>query len=175
MVRVRDLLKRMLLKKASATAHLTLHLVSPLLAAYCWRMIKLQSGRTIFLEKLHQEQTYAGMLEGTPRKALNDRTIARWQKQILEHEGDRGVLIEPVRRTIPSGLAGNEMFGPAEVLPDIVCVGLFHSSPVRNEPEHFSLLSILWFQDDFALPIEPSVVEQIRKLDWENLAYNWTL
>ena len=60
-------------------------------------------------------------------------------------------------------------------MPLIVCVGLFQSNPVRHEKEDSSLLDIVWFQDRFALPIDFGVVCQIQKLDWERLAYNWTL
>ena len=140
-------------------------------------MIKLESGRTIDLESLKQEKTYAGLLEGMPRKDFNDRIIEGWRRQAVPYEGQKMALIDPVRRPGATGLPrrGDELWGPPEFLPAIVCVGMFQSTPVRNEREDFSLLIIVWFQEAFAMPIDPGVVAQIRKLDWETLAYNWTM
>jgi hypothetical protein len=36
-----------------------------------------------------------------------------------------------------------------------------------------SSLVIIWFQNDFALPIDPAVVEQIKAIDWDSAAYDW--
>ncbi len=141
-------------------------------------MIKLESGWEVSLESLRQEKTYANVLEGIPRTKYNNDIIERWRSEAVKHERQRVVLIEPVRTPVSSHFnqPGIEaMFGPPECLPKIVCLGLFQSGPVRNEREDFSLLNILWFQDRFALPIDHGVVAQIQKLDWEKLAYNWTI
>jgi len=139
-------------------------------------MIKLDSGREITLESLRQEKTYDGLLEGLPRTTLNNGIIERWRG---DYESSGLVLIEPVRKKADPNWKDHpgmeEIWGPVEYLPPIVCVGRFESGPVRNEREDFSLLNILWFQNTFALPIDPEVVAQISKLDWENLAYNWTM
>ncbi len=34
--------------------------------------ITLDTGRSIILQELHQQQTYAGLIEGIPNKSLND-------------------------------------------------------------------------------------------------------
>ncbi len=137
-------------------------------------MIKLESGREIGLESLNQEKTYANLLEGLPRIPFNNHIIEGWRRR---YESSGLVVIEPVRKGDPNpkGQPDDDIWGPVEFLPPIVCVGMFQSEPVRNEREDFSLLNILWFQDTFALPIDPEVVAQIRKLDWENLAFNWTM
>lgn len=141
-------------------------------------MIKLESGREITLEALRQEKTYASLLVGVPRTMFNNEIIERWRKEVVP-DGHQGLaLIEPVRRPGRPGISMlnqpdvDERLGPPELLPAVVCVGLFRSTPVRNERGDFSLLNILWFQERFALPIDSGVVARIQKLDWENLAYN---
>jgi hypothetical protein len=142
-------------------------------------MIKLTSGHTITLESLSQEKTYANLLEGLPRAKFNDEIIERWRKEAVKSEHQRVVLINPVRRPGPTKFStpgDDAAWGPIENLPQIVCVGMFQSSrPVRKQQAHFSLLNIVWFQDQFALPIDAGVMAQIAKLDWEHLAYNWTV
>ncbi|MCA9165989.1 MAG: hypothetical protein KDA62_23540, partial [Planctomycetales bacterium] len=44
-------------------------------AYHCHCSVRLDSGRTITLDKLTQSRAYAGLLEGTPNKASNDRAI----------------------------------------------------------------------------------------------------
>lgn len=60
--------------------------------------LKLASGRVIILDKLTQSRTYAGLLEGTPNKRLNDRLIAEAVQRasknsfIVPAPGARGFL-----------------------------------------------------------------------------------
>jgi hypothetical protein len=140
-------------------------------------VIKLECGRTIDLETLRQEKTYANVLEGMPRKLHNEGIIECWREEALKQGGQQVVVIDPVRKPGPIGLQerADEIFGPPEFLPEIACLGLFQSGPVRNERQDLSLLKIVWFQATWAMPIDSGVLEQIRRLDWENLAYNWTL
>ncbi len=126
-------------------------------------MIKLESGRSIDLEMLRQEKTYAALLEGLPRRSLNDRIIERWRRRAEEDEGQRAVVIPPVRKPSPKSrfVDADERLDLAEYLPSIVCLAMFQSEPVRQERLDFSLLNIVWFQDAFATPIDPSVIEEI--------------
>jgi len=32
---------------------------------------------------------------------------------------------------------------------------------------------VIWFQDDFALPVDAQVLAHIQSLDWEVLATDW--
>ena len=141
-------------------------------------MIKLESGREVTLEALRQEKTYADT-EGMPRTTDNNKIIEMWRRRAIQNEHQRMVLIEPIRTPGPGSPfarpSADQELGPHELLPSIVCVGLFQSTPVRNERQDCSLLHVVWFQDRFALPIDPRVVCEIQKLHWERLAYNWTL
>jgi hypothetical protein len=36
-----------------------------------------------------------------------------------------------------------------------------------------SILAVVWFQETFALPIDESVLERIKAIDWDRLAEAW--
>lgn len=52
----------------------------------------------------------------------------------------------------------------------VCCCALFESSPIDDQAGMLSELTIVWFQDGFALPIDPYVIEQIQAVDWTNEA-----
>lgn len=63
--------------------------------------------------------------------------------------------------------------------PEPVCIGsvcctaMFESSPISGKEEGMlSELIVIWFQDGFALPIDPLVAKQIEAIDWDNEAIN---
>jgi hypothetical protein len=41
---------------------------------------------------------------------------------------------------------------------------------VRDPSKHFSVLTVVWFQDEFALPIQEPSFTKLLDLDWESLA-----
>jgi len=133
--------------------------------------IALNSGRTIFLTKLFQYQTYWSLLLGLPDKSMNDEIIefsmkkARSQTQNVEP-----FLIEPEynRYKLDTGIAKLHLLrdGVVDFLPIITCIGTFES--VKGLENSF--LTIIWFQDEFALPIEDSAKQQLLSVNWENLA-----
>jgi uncharacterized protein (TIGR02996 family) len=130
-----------------------------------------RSGRWVSLRELRQWRTYGGLLEGSPNDEIN--------QQILRHaqtEAARGAisansyLIPPViRNRLQKGwdIAPRQY----QFLPATACVGRFTSTPRSNDSNyHASELVIIWFQDEFAFPIDPAVREQIRAIDWEKHA-----
>jgi len=60
--------------------------------------------------------------------------------------------------------------------PEPVCIGsvcctaLFESTPIDKKVGMLSELFVIWFQDGFALPIDPDIVEEFMTFDWANLA-----
>jgi hypothetical protein len=140
--------------------------------------IKLESGRTIEVYSINQEQTYAALFEGTPRKSHNDDIIESCRQSAVEKYGKPVIVIDPVRTLGPSSFSdpkADKLWGPREFLPEVTCYGMFQSYPVRSEREDHSFLLIVWFQDTFAFPIDAGVISGIRKVDWEASAVNWSL
>ena len=83
-------------------------------------------------------------------------------------------LIRPVEKAIEYHRDRPYPFGIPSALPAVTCIGRFSSfSPVRGETDYEgSSLIILWYQEQFALPIAPDVSSHIVPIDWEKYAIN---
>ena len=154
--------------------------------------ITLSSGREITLARLEQWRTYAGMLAGVPNRESNGRIIERTRAVALQHslEGTSPVLLPPrvtpielkphsaeyLRRTgmTAEQSAARDQQRHYEQLPAVVCVAVFDSGKLaKPDSEPYSSLTVFWFQDEFALPLDPQVLAHIQSLDWEALATDW--
>jgi hypothetical protein len=127
--------------------------------------ITLRSGRLVTVESLTQSQTYAGWLEGIPRAEINERIIEAAVPP-------RAVLIRPVRRNYLRQPGDTpDPANATEWLPLVTCTArLTSDKAARSESPQGSFLTVVWYQDEFALPIDPSVLAQISDLPWESLA-----
>lgn len=137
----------------------------------------LRSGRTITLETLHQETTYAGLLVGTPSRESNDWAIENALRAAQERcaGGAKPHLIPPPRRDClrePGDM--RELRSPRHVpewLPMVRCIASFKDvDTVRDHDKDLSVLTVVWYQDEFALPILEPALSQLRALSWEALA-----
>ena len=84
--------------------------------------------------------------------------------------------LDQYRWPIRPGHSGAREYEPVSLGP-ITCVARFEAyDPVQKEPEgDFSHLVMVWFQQDFAMPIDPVVLAKIKALDWEREAVNTSL
>ncbi|HEU4407253.1 MAG TPA: hypothetical protein VFS43_18430 [Polyangiaceae bacterium] len=58
-----------------------------------------------------------------------------------------------------------------EWLPMVQCIGSFRcNDTVRGSAASLSALTVVWFQDEYALPIQEPALEQLAGLDWASLA-----
>lgn len=122
--------------------------------------ITLNTGRRIALTRIEQELTYLGVLAGRKGDEMDARhtqaALAAAQAQL--HEDARPVLLKPAKTP----------------LANVTCVGFLHSDELlKPDSEPYSSLAIVWFQDDFGLPIAEEALAQIKALDWESLARDW--
>lgn len=129
-------------------------------------IIILASGRRVHLQGLRQYWTY----EGLPTAEGNRR---RLDSLIAGHRDapDPGAprLIPPVEE--PIAVDRPYPFGTPSALPAITCIGRFTSSkPARAETHDFSGLVVIWFQRDYALPIDPVALDHLRRVDWNRHA-----
>ena len=129
--------------------------------------VKLHSGRTVFLCELHQFLTYEGLLEGLPtlesNQAVMDTLVA--ERHGKPYPVGPAYLIKPEQKLI--NFPGKYPFGTPAKIPGVTCVGRFESS---ETPIHHSGLVVIWYQDQFAFPIEPMILEKILDIDWDSLA-----
>lgn len=126
-----------------------------------------RSGRTLRLHVLDQHAIYSGLLEGIPTDRLNERIVNYAIEQAREKWKLEPYLIEPV--ATPIKISRPYPFGEPMKLPRICCKAFFSSS--GDDPVHSFDLPIIWFQEDFAFPIEPDIEEMITQLDWREHAH----
>lgn len=103
-------------------------------------MLTLASGRELVLDKLVQERTYAGLLEGLPDSRSNNQHIER----VLAHAqadcvpGALPFLVTPPRRDFlrtPGDMAKSRSeWRVPEWLPQVTCVGQFYSLEHARDP-----------------------------------------
>ncbi len=121
--------------------------------------IELLNGRKIRLHHLQQSLTYAGWLEGLPTAESNQRDLDRL---VAEHRNKpyagEPYLIRPVEK--------REKNRDKSLLPSVTCIGRFESNPI-DSTWYCSGLVIIWFQDEFAFPIDPTALAQFRAIDWD--------
>ena len=143
--------------------------------------ITLDSGRTIILEELHQKQTYAGLKEGLPYTSLNDRHVdwaLETAQKICINESEP-LLITPDRRNYLREPGDMEHFrsysgGRPEWLPLVRCIAGFKSIfPARNCNMDGSYLVLVWFQNEFAPPINNAALQKIKSINWESSAVDF--
>ena len=140
--------------------------------------LTLTSGRSVTLVTMHQAMTYRGLVEGVPMRALNDGCIrdALQEARRLCLPGASPVLITPARRDYhrrPGDMDGRSAVSgePVEFLPAITCIGVFDDAlAAQDGGKDHSELTVVWYQDHYAFPIDKTVVSQIRALDWKKLA-----
>lgn len=136
--------------------------------------VLLKSGRTIYLRELRQFQPYEEheVLPGCiPTSEMNQRLL----DQCLEAERGKGFsepyLIRPTETPLTFRDPPPLRLGQPAALPAVGCIGRFVSyDPARNTNHNLSGLIVIWFQEQFALPIDPEVLEQLRKINWEQHA-----
>ena len=133
----------------------------------------LASGRDVIVERLHQSQTYAGLLEGFPDARMNDRHIeaALERARSLCSKRENPYLITPVRRSFlrkPGDMVSlNAAGNVAEWLPQVTCFARFKShQPARDPTKDISMLTVVWYQEEFALPILEPALSSLVGLDW---------
>jgi hypothetical protein len=134
---------------------------------------ELLTGRTIRLARLDQHWTYGGLLAGHPSREMNRRIM---DELITPRSGPRRqpppVLFEPIET--PLAKTADPSWNDAAALPAATCVAQFTSEALADDSGGFaSVLRVIWFQDEFAFPIDPSIVVELAALDWEAQAVGW--
>jgi len=132
--------------------------------------IDLPSGRRLYLRELRQYLTYEGLLEGLPTAERNKQQI----EQVVAKHRDKPYagepyLIRPSETPIDYNRDGRSYpFGTPASLPAVTCIGRFDSlKPARNQSSDLSGLVVIWFQSEFAFPIDSAVVAKLLAIDWE--------
>jgi hypothetical protein len=126
----------------------------------------LKSGRTLRLDSLRQWAVYSGLLEGLPTRERNDAMLEGLRTEARGRDGHEPYLIEPTQT--PIEYEGKYPFGEPAALPPICCVAHFSSDAL--DALHYTCLSVIWFQHDYAFPISAEVEAELSSLNWGKLA-----
>ena len=111
------------------------------------------------LLELGQHSTYRGLLDGGPDHELNEQIL----KNIISHQGRIPThLVRPTARHLERG--DRSPYGPFVLMPARQCTGLFDVGG--------RWLNIVWFQDTWAPPIDPVVLEELCTLDFLAIAFD---
>ena len=155
--------------------------------------ITLADGRNIALLRLYQRYTYEGHLAGLRTDERNnmllEEAVAHARARPWLSAGAPVTLIRPKIRREEARLApkftrqwermtGSTVSSPLYIphLPAVICFGCFSSDALKAMPHEFgSQLCIIWFQEAFALSIDPTVEREMRELDWEGLAAGYQI
>ena len=134
--------------------------------------IQIQGDREINLTCLYQEATYTGLLEGLPTRQMNERIFHSYQEKSMKLFPNSPVfLVEPSQTPIEYHRA--YPFGDPASLPPIACVGLFKSSAFDHSVLHYTELAIVWFQREFAVPIDEAILQKIKIINWAEHAIEY--
>jgi uncharacterized protein (TIGR02996 family) len=134
------------------------------------RWLTLRTGRSIRLWEIRQFETYAGLFMGYPTRERNRAKVDALLRQEREREGRDPYLVPPRERPIE---VPNPRGEPAE-LPAVACVAQFDSfQPAKDPHRDGSQLVVVWFQDEFAFPIAPAILDQLLAIDWNRHAVDF--
>jgi hypothetical protein len=140
--------------------------------------LRLKDGRTIYLEQLFQYRTYNWLMAGFPDPGANQEIVLSASRYVEEKLWGSGQphVIQPVERPVevPDEVRQKYLY-PLRLLPYTVCLAVFESLPPARDPaQAYSFLKVVWFQDEFALPVDPHIEEHLRAMDWTTLATDAT-
>ena len=125
--------------------------------------IVLETERRVRMSTLNQFRTYEGVMEGLPTKRHNRFFIEKAVEKVRSWAGnEEPYLIEPTQ--MRRSLAGRDYF----VLPAVTCAAEFLSH--GHDASSRTWLWIIWYQEEFALPIDEEVVAQIQRVPWDSVA-----
>ncbi len=135
----------------------------------------IEGDKEVSIEFLNQRLTYGGLLEGLPTTKSNMRKIESLKIEGRGYSGDGAVyVIEPLQTPIP--YEGEYPFGDPASLPEVVCIAeLRYNGASRNKNKDFSTLTLIWFQNDYAFPIDNEIIEKIKLVPFSKISdeFSW--
>ena len=133
---------------------------------------QLNSGRLIRLTAIDQWGTYSGLLEGLPTREMNARIIKRTLEDAKQKSHFDPYLIQPTETLIE--MERKYPYGVPASIPAITCVAHFDCFDIaRDASSDGSTLSMVWFQSDFAFPIDEAILSHIQSVDWDKYASDY--
>lgn len=115
---------------------------------------------------LDQHLVYANVLEGIPNHRINRGIVAD-----AVRDAEKRWPETPCHLMEPSERAPHPTRPSASFLPAVICSAVLRRDGTTSTDEPcWETLVVIWFQDEYALPIATAVLDQLRTLDWKSLA-----
>jgi hypothetical protein len=135
--------------------------------------VEFAGGTRASLRSLYQSLTYEGLLDGAPTVEMNNHTVASMRERYRGSDrGHDALVLEPTQNVQDDGdprLSSNR-----SLLPRLFCTARFSRWPTANELwRDESHLTLVWWQQRWALPIDEGVLAQLRDVRWTDVAYEW--
>ena len=154
------------------------------------RVILLEEKRPLLIDELVQYHTYRSLLVGVPEDRHTEELPATAMENAKSRFGasPEPVVIAPTLHSFsieqqqhlrepggdfePTGESFNRI---GRRLPKVTCIASLRCPLPLVEPEKdawfsYSRGTVIWFQENFAFPIDAEVMAQIRALDWNAVA-----
>ena len=129
--------------------------------------VQLTDGRVLRLRELDQCLVYEGLLDGAPTRGRNAKLVASIV-EAASADGRRVVLVPPVE--VPVADLGGAGPDEACLLPRTAVRARFESSEPVTAAGQYSELTVVWFQEEWALPVDYGVRDLLTRLDWDGRA-----
>jgi len=129
----------------------------------------IEGNRQVTITMLMQSFVYAGLLEGLPNERMNQGIIAGLKNEAKKfcHQ-DEIYMIDPITEVIP--YEGAYRAGAPIALPPICCIALLqHYGPIRDMSNDGAALGLIWFQREYAFPIDAGILETIKTIPFSKL------
>lgn len=111
----------------------------------------------VSLEKLVQQYTYGGLLEGFPGEMVNRMVLRN-----IERSAKNDLHLEEIYTLLPGEMS--------EEFPPVVCMARLECGSVfKDKEKDYSSIAVIWFQEEFAFPIEAATLEQFKTIPFREL------
>ena len=144
--------------------------------------IILNSSRIICLYEIHCSLTYAELLEGLPNRKMNKDIISRLPEEANQkiYTTSKPYIIKPEEVLIEVKPGSTKSYRDRMVkehgddwklmeIPRIECIASFESKPISDDYMG-SNLTVVWFQDEYPMPINQDIINKIKSINWDNKA-----
>lgn len=129
----------------------------------------IEGNKEVTIKRIKQWLTYDGLLEGLPTARMNNGILLDVKEDAKKFCGfDEVYLIEPP--LTPIHYDGKYPFGEPVSLPKVTCIiELWYYTTFRDSEKDFSSLGVIWFQDDYAFPIDKEIIEEMKKIPFSEI------
>lgn len=118
----------------------------------------------VHVVSLRQSLVYEGLLEGLPTREMNQRRLNQ-----LQQDKPQALLVRPEER--PLEYSGRYPFGTPSALPDVQCEARLKYSEGLYGYE----AELLWFQENWAPPLDEALLAYIAKVSWFALSTKYEI